>query len=311
MNNLSIVVLAAGLGTRMKSKNIKVLHRISGITILEHIYRTLLTLNPEKIIFVVGYQEDEIKKIFIDKRVEFVNQSQQLGTADAVKQTGSLLSNYSGKILIIPGDCPLITGETLKKFIEFHSRLSFLISLITTILPDPRDYGRVVREADNMIIKIVEKNDAKPAELAIKEVNSGIYLTNASYLYSELNNIRSENKKGEFYLTDVINTAAKEKRCGAYLIENHDEITGINSRIDLARASAIIRRRVNNEHMLNGVTLIDPNTTYIDMDVKIGKDTTIYPGVVILGKSIIGENCTIMPHVTLKNSTIPENSTIE
>ena len=258
-------------------------------------------------IVVVGFGHEQVQKA-LEGQAEIVLQKEQLGTGHAVMQAQPLVTNYDASVMVLCGDTPLVTGSMLKKFYKEHVASEAKASVLTTIMPDPFGYGRVVRGADGCVEKIVEQKDATESELAIDEINTGIYCFNAQALFESLKKVNNDNAQGEYYLPDVLSILREEgQKINASIADNYEDTLGINSRQQLANAERIIRQRKNNELMAQGVTLMDPATTYIDYDVQIGQDTVIYPSTWIEGNSKIGENCKIGPNSRLNNVVMGDN----
>lgn len=304
---LITIILAAGKGTRMKSKLPKVLHKAGGKPMVEHVLDAAKKAGSERNIVVVGFGREQVQTALGDK-AEIVLQEEQLGTGHAVIQAEPLIKDRNTSIMVLCGDTPLVTGSMLKKFYEEHVESGAKASVLTTFMPDPFGYGRVIRLLDGSIEKIVEQKDASERELAINEINTGIYCFDAEALFSSLKKVNNDNAQGEYYLPDVLSILRKEKqKINASIAENFEDTLGINSREQLANAEKIIRQRKNKELMMQGVTLMDPDTTYVDVDVEIGQDTVIYPSTWIEGNSKIGEGCKIGPNSHLQNTIMGDN----
>ena len=323
MNDVHVVVLAAGKGTRMKSQLPKVLHGIGGLTIVERVIRTAAALMPASITLVIGHGADQVKQSLAKRtQLKFVVQEQQLGTGHALLQTRPLLEGKTGTVVLLSGDAPLLTVDTLRALVATHDEAHAAATVITANFPKPFGYGRVVRTKGN-ISKIVEDRDASPAQKAIKEINSGIYAFDLAPLFAALDSIGTANKQGEYYLPDLVGIYRKQKKTvTTYTVANGDEIRGINSRTELAEVSTMVRQQKNEELMAAGVTLIDPATTYVDADVVVGADTVIYPCVFLEGSTKIGSACeihsgsrivnsTIGDRVCVRNHTVVTDSTVE
>ncbi len=310
--DIATIILAAGKGTRMKSDLVKVLHPILGLPMLS--YPLDLSLNKicaQKTIVVIGHQADRVKEIFKDSRITFALQEEQLGTAHAVLKALPYISEFSGTVLILCGDVPLIKGETILSFIEAFNENESVLSVLTAVVEDPSGYGRIIRNSQGWLEKIVEEKDAIEDEKQIREVNTGIFCIKSFFLKEGILEIGRDNAQNEYYLTDLIGIARKKGfRCSAHMIANPIEAMGINTRIDLALATEVLRKEKVKEIMLSGVTLIAPNTCYIEKMVEIGKDTIIYPNCIIQGNTRIGERCTIESNVKITDSKIGNDVTI-
>jgi bifunctional UDP-N-acetylglucosamine pyrophosphorylase/glucosamine-1-phosphate N-acetyltransferase len=307
----------------MKSQLPKVLHRISGLTIIERVIRTAAALRPASITMVVGHGADEVKQSLAKRRaLKFVTQEQQLGTGHALLQARPHLEGKRGTVVLLSGDVPLLSVDSLKALLAAHHDAGAAATVITAMLPRPFGYGRIVRTSGK-ISKIVEERDTTSAQKAINEINSGIYAFDLEPLFAALDSIGTANKQGEYYLPDLVAIYRKQKRAVAtWTVERAGEIRGINSRTELAEVTTMVRQQKNEELMAAGVTLIDPATTYVDADVVIGADTVIYPCVFIEGSTKIGAACeihsgsrivnsTIGDRVCVRNHTVVTDSTIE
>lgn len=300
--DIKSVILAAGKGTRMKSNLPKVLHEILGKALVGYVLDSVKHITNENFV-IVGHHAEEVEKYVIShyENAKTVLQSPQLGTGHAVSMVCPMLENYSGQVLILCGDTPLITEDTLKKFVEYHKENKSDITVMSAIFENPTNYGRIIRDADNSLKCIVEEKDATLEQKAIKEVNAGIYCINWSKVKSAFSQLTSNNAQGEYYLTDIIEWGKKNGlSVNAYIMENNIETFGINSRVQLAEALKLLQKRINEKHMINGVTIVDPETTYISADTEIGQDTIIYPSTYIEGENKIGSNCKIGPMAHLR-----------
>lgn len=300
--DIKSVILAAGKGTRMKSETPKVLHEIFGKTLVGYVLDNVKNITSENFV-IVGHHAEEVEKYIKNnyENAKTVLQTPQLGTGHAVSMVCPMLKDYNGLILILCGDTPLITEETLKKFIEFHKSQKSDLTVMSTIFENPTNYGRIIRETDNTLKCIVEEKDATPEQKAVKEVNAGIYCIDWEKVQPAFSQLTSNNAQGEYYLTDIIEWGKKnDLSVNAYIMENNEEIFGINSRLHLAEATKIMQKRINEKHMVNGVTIVDPTTTYISADTEIGQDTIIFPATYIEGKNKIGKNCKIGPCAHLR-----------
>lgn len=312
--NISII-LAAGEGTRMKSKTPKVLHNVCGKPILEYVINASKEAEVERNIVVIGHGGEKIKEHFKDAPITFrtqpIGEDVPYGTGFAVKQAIDLIEDAS-TVIILYGDTPLIQSDTVNKLIEYHKVEENNGTVLTAILDDATGYGRIIREDSGNISKIVEHKDASPVEKDIHEINSGIYCFDGKLLKLALNQIDNNNAQGEYYVTDVISILKEQGyKVGAYIIEEPVEIHGVNSRAQLAFSEDIMRARINESFMVEGVTIIDPQNTYIEYGVEIGIDTIIYPGVTIQGNTKIGDNCIIRSNTRIINSIIHDGVEIE
>lgn len=312
MDKIATIILAAGKGTRMNSDLVKVLHPLLGRPMVSYtIDLALNRIRAEKTIVVVGYQADRIKERIRDNRIQFVVQKEQLGTGHAVMQTIPIIKDFSGTVLILYGDVPLVKGETIESFIHAFRENDATLSVLTTVVKDPFGYGRIIRDQDGWLGRIVEEKDASDEEKLIREINTGIFCISSSFLIEGLSEIGKDNAQGEYYLTDLVEIARRMGfRCSAHISSDPQEVMGINTREDLAKAHEVLRQEKVKELMLFGVTAIDPKTTYVDMDVKIGRDTILYPNCYLLGKTIIGERCIIEPNTKISDSIIANDVTI-
>jgi len=301
--DIKAVILAAGKGTRMKSETTpKVLHEIMGKTLLGCVLDNVKNISDGQFV-ITGHHAEEVES-YIQKNytgVKTVLQSPQLGTGHAVSMVCPFLENYSGLILILCGDTPLIKEETLKKFIKFHTENNSDITVMSTIFDNPANYGRIVREDDNTLKCIVEEKDALPEQKKIKEVNAGIYCLNWGKVKNAFSELKTNNAQGEYYLTDIISWGKlKNLNVNAFILDDNNEIYGINSRSNLAEATRLMNKRNLERYMNEGVTIVDPNSTWISEDTEIGQDTIIYPSTYIEGKNKIGKNCKIGPMAHLR-----------
>lgn len=300
--DIKSVILAAGKGTRMKSNLPKVLHEILGKALVGYVLDSVKHITNENFV-IVGHHAEEVEKYVIShyENAKTVLQSPQLGTGHAVSMICPMLENYSGQVLILCGDTPLITEDTLKKFVEYHRENKSDITVMSAIFENPTNYGRIIRDTDNSLKCIVEEKDATLEQKAIKEVNAGIYCINWAKVKSAFSQLTSNNAQGEYYLTDIIEWGKKNGlSVNAYIMENNIETFGINSKVQLAEALKLLQKRINEKHMINGVTIVDPETTYISADTEIGQDTIIYPSTYIEGENKIGSNCKIGPMAHLR-----------
>ena len=305
-----VIVLAAGKGTRMKSKLYKVLHQVCGKSMVEYVVEAAQAIKPDKIVTIVGNGAEEVKKVLADKS-EFVLQKKQLGTGDAVLTASDELAAEKGATLVITGDTPLFTSQTFQKLFDYHQSKGNAATVLTAQAPNPYGYGRIIRDDQDNVLRIVEQKDATAAELKINEINTGVFCFDNQLLFSALKKVDNHNAQGEYYLTDVLEILRnKGQRIGAYKMPNFSESLGVNDRSALAQATKIMQKRINKKHMANGVTFIDPDTAYIDADVKIGCDTLIEGNVVIKGNTEIGDDCVVTSGSRIIDSKIANNVTV-
>jgi bifunctional UDP-N-acetylglucosamine pyrophosphorylase/glucosamine-1-phosphate N-acetyltransferase len=306
MESLASIVLAAGKGTRMKSGLIKVLHPVAGTPMISWPVEAARDAGSDTIVLVIGHQANAVQSVFRGAAdIRYAMQEEQLGTGHAVGCALGALSGFHGTVLILCGDTPLLRAETLKSMLTFHHDNQAAITVLTAIMDDPYGYGRVVRDESGRVTRIVEQKDADGEEQKIREINSGIYCMDSGFLTANIKEIGNGNAQGEYYLTDLLAIAVhKGLTCIALPTADADEIMGVNDRAQLAVAGRILRRRINREHMLNGVTIIDPEATYIDRGVTIGADTIIHPGCLIGGGTVIGEGCLIEGGVSISGCLI-------
>jgi len=301
---LMTIVLAAGQGKRMKSKQYKVLHPVCGKPMVGHVIDTVKKANSEQIVVVVGHGAEQVMA-YIGDQAQFVKQEQQLGTGHAVQQAEALLGHEDGTTIVICGDTPLVQSSTIEEMLKLHEQSGAGATILTATFPNPTGYGRIIRNNDGFVERIVEQKDCTPEEAAVQEINTGTYCFDNKKLFAALRQINNNNAQGEYYLTDVIGIlkSAGEVVQG-YNTPDLAEAIGVNDRVALAEAEGLMRARINRQHLINGVSLIDPASTYIEADVTIGADTVIYPGVVLKGETTIGEDCVIGPQSEISNSTI-------
>jgi bifunctional UDP-N-acetylglucosamine pyrophosphorylase/glucosamine-1-phosphate N-acetyltransferase len=312
MEGIATVILAAGKGTRMKSDLVKVLHPLLGLPMLSYpIDLALNGIRAEKTIVVVGYQADRIKERFKDFAVDFVLQGDQLGTGHAVMQAIPFLQPFTGSVLILCGDVPLVKPDTVRSFVETFQRNDSVLSVLTVVVENPAGYGRIIRSPEGWLERIVEEKDASEEEKHIREINTGIFCIKASYLMEGLKEIGPENAQGEYYLTDLVAIARRRgQRCSAHMVGDPVEVMGVNTRVDLAIAHEFLRQEKLKELMLSGVTVIDPKTTYVDRTVEVGRDTVLFPNCTLQGKTKIGEKCVIESNSKISDSIIGDEATI-
>lgn len=305
-----VVVLAAGKGTRMKSKLYKVLHKVCGKTMVEHVVDAAQGVNPAEIVTIVGTGAGDVEKVLADKS-KFAFQEKQLGTGDAVMTAREELGDKDGATLVVTGDTPLFTTDTFDELFKYHAEKGNAATVLTAKAPNPFGYGRIIRDDQGNVLRIVEQKDGKPEELKVKEINTGVFCFDNKKLFEALKHVNNDNAQGEYYLTDVLEILRNSgERVGAYKMPDFSESLGVNDRIALAQATKTMQRRINEQHMRDGVSFIDPDTAYIDADVKIGNDTVIEGNVVIKGNTEIGSDCYITSGSRIVDSKIGNNVTV-
>jgi bifunctional UDP-N-acetylglucosamine pyrophosphorylase/glucosamine-1-phosphate N-acetyltransferase len=316
---VSAIVLAAGAGTRMRSERPKPLHRICGRAMVLHVVHALERLRPDHTVLVVGHGAEQVtKRVQEDApawaNVSFVEQIEQNGTGDAASIGMSALAgddyDDDATVVILPGDAPLLTSETLDELVATHTAAANAATMITSVMDDPTGYGRVVRKPDGRVMRIVEQRDASPDELDVNEVCTSIYAFRRDLLGPALRNLTTDNAQGELYLTDVIAVlAGMGHRVGAVQAPA-DQTQGVNDRWQLALAEREFRNRTNRHWLLNGVTMLDPRQTFIDVTVRLGRDVTIYPGTLLQGDTVVGDGCDLGPHVQLDGCAVGSGATV-
>lgn len=316
-NTFSAVILAGGLGTRMKSDLPKVLHKLGDRSLAEHVIRKISLLKPQSVIVISGYNGDLVESELnakLDKKkfnISFIRQQLLKGSGRAVQEAMPEISKCEN-VCVLCGDAPLFRPETMKKMFDQFCKSNSDCTVLTAELANPASYGRIKRDKDGNVAAIVEADGADEEILAVKEINSGAYFFRTSMLKKAVANLRKKGSKGEYYLTDAIeNIIAFGGKVSAYKITDETEITGINSREDLSLAYSILKNRKNKQLMSEGVTIIDPNNTYIDEEVKIGRDTVVYPGIYINGNTVIGKNCSVGPYGIIENCRIDDFATVK
>lgn len=301
MTELRAVILAAGKGTRMRSKLPKVLHKVGGKAMLQHVLDAADAAGAAEKIVIVGHGAELVESM-VGEQGKIVLQAEQLGTGHAVMQTKDALAGFTGTAMILCGDTPLLDGEELKKFYEAHVQSGAAATVLTAFMDNPFGYGRIVRDADGNVQGIVEEKDADAQQKLIKEINTGIYCLECPLMFDVLATLTCDNAQGEYYLTDVLTKLNEAgKKVGGVVTEDSDMVMGINSRRQLAEAESVMRVRILNKLMDEGVTIMDPASTFIESSVKIGRDTVIYPFTWLEGNTEIGEDCEIGPNVRLTN----------
>ncbi|WP_018663660.1 bifunctional UDP-N-acetylglucosamine diphosphorylase/glucosamine-1-phosphate N-acetyltransferase GlmU [Heyndrickxia acidiproducens] len=310
MTNRFAVLLAAGRGTRMKSKLYKVLHPVCGKPMVMHVVDAISQLNMKKTVTVVGHGAEDVRAQ-LEGRTDFVLQQEQLGTGHAVLQTEPVLGKENGVTLVVCGDTPLLQAQTLEALLQEHESRQAKVTILTAQASDPTGYGRIIRNESGLVDKIVEHKDATAEERNIKEINTGVYCFDNQALFKALKQVTNDNAQGEYYLPDVVGIlTARGETVVAYQTESLEETLGVNDRVQLAEAEKMMRKRINERHMTNGVTMMDPEQTYIEADVVIGRDTIIYPGTKISGKSVIGEDCKIGPQSDITDCKIGDGTVV-
>jgi bifunctional UDP-N-acetylglucosamine pyrophosphorylase/glucosamine-1-phosphate N-acetyltransferase len=312
MSSLAVIILAAGKGTRMKSETAKVLHPLAGVPLLSYSLDLARELGPQNLVVVTGFQGDSVRRQFAAADLVFAEQKEQLGTGHAVQTAVQALPGFRGTVLILCGDVPLLTRETVQRLLLAHQGKKAAVTVLTTILEDPKGYGRIFRREDGLLLKIVEDKDLKVGEEIIREINTGIYCVESDFLFPALLSLTDQNAQREYYLTDIVALAgARGEKAAGLVAENSLEVMGINTRSDLARAARYLRQKINERHLLEGVTLIDPAATYIDRGVVIGRDTVVYPNCFLLGKTSLGEGCVVEPACKIQDTRVGRGVTIK
>jgi bifunctional UDP-N-acetylglucosamine pyrophosphorylase / glucosamine-1-phosphate N-acetyltransferase len=313
---LNVLVMAAGLGTRMKSRRAKVLHELGGRPLIAHVVRTAQTFEPKTILVIVGHQAEEVEQAVlaeIGELASFATQEKQRGTGDAVESARSQLESSDSLILLLSGDVPLIRAETLRKLIEHHQKTGAACTILGVRLENPTCYGRIIRDEQDRFEKIVEQKDASEEERKVREINSGIYCFESRDLFEALKRIEPKNQQGEYYLTDVaeiLNSSGRKVEVFSHT--DPREVSGINTRAELAEFENLLRRNAIRRLMTEvGVTFIDPSHAYVSPEAEIGRDTVIYPDVAIEGKAVIGEGCVIRSGARISNSKLGDNVTVK
>ena len=304
--------LAAGKGTRMKSDTPKVLHTIFDKALVDYVIDAVnATGLVDENFVIVGHQSERVEDYITAKHnnAKCILQSPQLGTGHAVSMVLPFLNDFEGEVIILCGDTPLITNETIKEFVDSHKTNKSDLTVMSAIFDNPTNYGRIVRNSDGTLNSIVEEKDASIEQKQIKEVNAGIYCLNWGKIKNAFRELKTNNAQGEYYLTDIIKWANNQNlKVDAYILKNNEEIFGINSKLHLAEATKILNKRVLNKHLDNGITIIDPESTWISPETEIDSDTTIYPACYITGKNKIGKNCKIGPFAHLRGNVVLEDN---
>ena len=311
MANLTAVILAAGKGTRMKSKLPKVLHKVGGHPMLEHVMDAAEAAGCRDNVVVIGHGAELVREL-VGSRARIALQAEQLGTGHAVLQAADTLKDFTGTVMILCGDTPLLEVEELKKFYAEHVKSGAAATVMSAMMEDPFGYGRILRDANGDVAGIVEQKDASEEQKLIKEINTGNYCVEAPLLFEVLRTLGNNNAQGEYYLTDVLaKLRAMGKKVGGVVTADSEMIMGVNSRRQLAEAESVMRRRILERLMDEGVTVMDPTSTFIEKSVKIAPDTTIYPYTWLQGETVIGEDCEIGPNVRLENVKVADGCRCE
>jgi bifunctional UDP-N-acetylglucosamine pyrophosphorylase/glucosamine-1-phosphate N-acetyltransferase len=313
---LDVLIMAAGLGTRMNSNRAKVLHQLGGLPLVTYVARAARSLDPQSIVVVVGYQAEEVEEVVreeVGELAAFALQPQQRGTGDAVESARAFLENSNSVLVVLSGDVPLIRPETLKKLVDHHRKTNSDCSILSVRLENPSGYGRVIRDGQNSFVRIVEHKDATDEERQVREINSGIYCFDTGKLFRALRLVQPANQQGEYYLTDVPGILLSQGSVvTCFLHSDAREVSGINTRAELAEFENLLRRNTIRKLMVDdGVTFIDPSHSYISAEAVVGRDTVIYPDVSIEGKSTLGEACVIRAGARITNSRLGDNVTVK
>ncbi len=308
--NFKAIILAAGKGTRMKSKLPKVVHKVCGKEMVNHVINVSKKSGVSEIVAILGH-ESEIVQSVLPEGTKVAMQTEQLGTGHAVMMANDYISE-DDTIVVLCGDTPLVNPDTLENLFKYHLDNGYHATVLTTKVDNPTGYGRIIRDGNEDLLKIVEQKDANEEEKLVNEINSGIYCFNGKSLKEALSNINNNNAQGEYYLTDTVEIMRNNSlKVGAFNGATIEELMGVNSRVELAKAEEIMRKRINTMHMINGVTIIDVNSTYIEADVQIGNDTIVYPGAMLKGNTVIGSECVIGMNSSISNSTIGDATEVE
>ena len=314
---VAVIVLAAGAGTRMKSATQKTLHSIGGRTLLAHSLHAADTVNPDRVVAVIGHGRDQVGPAAetiaedLTSPLSLAIQEEQLGTGHAVQCGMSALEDFDGTVIVTNADVPLLTGDTLSHLHAAHTEVPTAVTVLTTMLDEPFGYGRIIRNEEGEVTAIVEEKDASTEEKAVREINSGVFAFDATILRDALTRLRSDNSQGELYLTDVLGIARHDGHpVRAHRSDDPRELAGVNDRVQLAAAGAELNRRTVEAAMRGGATIVDPTTTWIDVEVTVGSDVTVLPGTQLKGTTAIADNVTVGPDSTLENVTVGEASSV-
>lgn len=304
------IILAAGMGTRMKSEMPKVIHKVCGKELVRWVIGASRKAGADSVVAIIGHKADMVRPL-IEDEAKIAIQAEQLGTGHAVMQAIEYIKQAKGAVVVLNGDTPLITADTIKSAIKYHNEQGNSATVITAELEDATGYGRIVRGSDGSVLRIVEQKDASEEEKKIREINSGMYVFDSEALVGALAKLTPNNAQGEYYLTDTLEILRGEgKKIGGYTIEDNDEIRGINNRVQLSEAEDIMQRRINTEHMLNGVTIVNPSSVFIGADVEIGMDTVIASNVTLSGKTKIGKGCIVEMGCRIEDSELSDGVSV-
>lgn len=304
------VILAAGMGTRMKSEMPKVIHKVCGKELVRWVIDASRKAGADSVVAIIGHKAEMVRPL-IEDEAKIAIQAEQLGTGHAVMQAVEYIKQAKGAVVVLNGDTPLITADTIESAIKYHNEQGNSATVITAELEDATGYGRIVRGADGSVLRIVEQKDASEEEKKIREINSGMYVFDSESLVGALAKLTPNNAQGEYYLTDTLEILRGEgKKIGGYTIEDNDEIRGINNRVQLSEAEDIMQRRINTAHMLNGVTIVNPSSVFIGADVEIGMDTVIASNVTLSGKTRIGKGCTVEMGCRIEDSELADGVSV-
>ncbi len=311
MNSIAAVIMAAGKGTRMKSNHSKVVQKVAGEPMVSHVFRTCKKIGAEKIITVVGHLKEEVMAAVGEGEI-FAHQTELLGTGDAVMRAMKFIDESTDYVVILSGDAPLVSEETIKSALDFHIQNNFSCTVFTACLDDAAKYGRIIKNEKGELIKIVEFADASDEEKKINEINGGMYWFSAADLKFALSKIDNNNAQGEYYLTDTIDILKNAgKGVGCFTVSDPDEILGVNTKLELTNVDRVMRMRINSRHALNGVYFQNIENTFIGPDVQIEADAEILTGTILSGKTKIGAECIIGPNSRIENSTIGQGSVLD
>ncbi len=307
--NVTVVILAAGLGTRMRSKQAKVLHQAGGLTLIEHVVNSASVIAPlDRIFAVIGHQAEKVQQTLAQRGIGFVQQQEQKGTGHALAMCREQVEPLGGLLVVLYGDCPLLSPKTLKELVQRQAASTAAATVITTILPDPTGYGRILVDEDGNVRAIVEQKAATPQQLAVREINSGIYCFRSDLLWQHIGSIVPNNPVNEYYLTDIVELFRNAgQNVGILRLDDPSEVLGINSRVELAEVDNLFRQRKVRQLMIDGVTIRKPETVTIDTQVRIGIDTVVEPFAQILGNTVIGEDCRIGASSIIQDSQLEDN----